>query len=253
MKWDPDQYLRFQSERFAPFRDVAGLIDARPGLRVVDLGCGTGELTAKLAGMLPESDVLGIDRSAEMLEKAQDLAAPGLRFEQASIEEVSGEFDLVFSHAALQWVPDHPSLLQRIWAMVAPGGQLAVQLPSNHSHRAFQLVNELRETAPFSDVLTGEEARPASLRIDEYGRILFELGGEDMTVFEKVYHHVLENADGIAEWMSGTALLPIFAALSDEMRADFMDRFRVGLRDAFPGSPVYYPFRRTIFYARKPG
>ncbi len=253
MKWDPDQYLRFQSERFAPFRDVAGLIDARPGLRVVDLGCGTGELTAKLAGMLPESDVLGIDRSAEMLEKAQDLAAPGLRFEQASIEVVSGEFDLVFSHAALQWVPDHPSLLQRVWEMVAPGGQLAVQLPSNHSHRAFQLVDELRETAPFSDVLTGEEARPASLRIDEYGRILFELGGEDMTVFEKVYHHVLENADGIAEWMSGTALLPIFAALSDEMRAAFMDRFRAGLRDAFPGSPVYYPFRRTIFYARKPG
>ena len=252
MKWDPDRYHKFQSERSAPFRDVAALIEAKPNMRVVDLGCGTGELTAKLAAQLPGCTALGIDRSEDMLAKAKGLESDSLRFEQRSIEDVEGEYDLVFSHAALQWLPNHESLIPKIWSLITPGGQLAVQVPSNHSHQAFIIKDELMKTAPFAEALKDGVATPRSLRIDEYGNILFNLGGEDMTVFEKVYHHVLEDADGIADWMSGTALLPIFDALSDELREDFMAQFRARLRDAFPGSPVYYPFRRTIFYARKP-
>ena len=88
MPWDPKQYLKFQSERFAPFDDLFAMIDVRPGLRVIDLGCGTGELTARLAERLPDSDVLGADASAEMLAQSQPLARPGLRFEQRTIESI---------------------------------------------------------------------------------------------------------------------------------------------------------------------
>lgn len=251
MKWNPDRYLQFQAERFAPFRDVAALIDVRPGMRAIDLGCGTGELTAKLHGMLPDSRVTGIDSSEDMLGKAQALANENLTFEQRAIEDVSGEYDLVFSHAALQWVPDHERLIRRIWPMAAPGGQLAVQVPSNHHHNAFVIYRELACDDPFAQALTGNEEAPAVLPIEAYARMLFDLEAENAVVFEKVYPHILENADAIADWISGTALLPTLNALGEELAAEFMTQYRKRLRDAYPESPVYYPFRRTIFYGRK--
>src|SRR5918911_2009436 len=98
MPWDPDRYHKFTTERFQPFEDLVRLVDIRPGLRVIDLGCGTGELTERLADMLPESDVLGIDTSPEMLDKAKPRSRPGLRFDLGAIEEVSGSWDLIFSN-----------------------------------------------------------------------------------------------------------------------------------------------------------
>src|SRR5438876_674666 len=88
----------YQARTAAPFEDLLAMIDLRDGMRVVDLGCGSGELTARLADALPDSDVVGIDSSEEMLGEAAKLARPGLRFEQGVIEEMSGEWDLVFSH-----------------------------------------------------------------------------------------------------------------------------------------------------------
>src|SRR5258706_14521219 len=103
MPWDPAQYRKFESERFAPFDDLLAMLAIRPGMRVIDLGCGTGDLTARLAERLPESDVLGIDSSASMLAEAGRHAHPGLRFERREIEAIAGAtgdrgWDLVFSH-----------------------------------------------------------------------------------------------------------------------------------------------------------
>ena len=67
------------------------LVQVRDSLRVIDLGCGTGELTARLAGALPGSDVLGIDSSPDMSARAEERARPGLRFELRTIESVAGE------------------------------------------------------------------------------------------------------------------------------------------------------------------
>src|SRR6478672_11114365 len=139
MPWDPQQYLKFQAERFLPFEDCLKLVEVKPGLRVIDLGCGSGELTRRLADALPDSDVVGIDSSAEMLEKAARQARPGLRFEQRSIEDVDGEWDLIFSHAALHWVDDHARLVPRLVGLCR---QLVVQLPSNHGHASHRCIRE---------------------------------------------------------------------------------------------------------------
>src|SRR5438874_7839349 len=113
MPWNPEQYHRFQRERFLPFEDLLALIDVQPGPGVIDLGCGTGELTRRLADHLPESEVLGIDSSPQMLERAAGQARPGLKFELRTLEETAGEWDLVFSHAVIQWLDDHPALIPR--------------------------------------------------------------------------------------------------------------------------------------------
>src|SRR5512141_261736 len=111
MPWDPNQYHKFQAQRSAPFYDLLALVEVRPHLKVVDLGCGTGELTRQLADALPDSDVTGFDSSPQMLEKAASFSGSGLRFVQGDQAQLSGEWDLIFSNAALHWSEVHTELI----------------------------------------------------------------------------------------------------------------------------------------------
>jgi trans-aconitate 2-methyltransferase len=229
MPWDPQQYHKFQAERFAPFDDLVRLVTVRPGLRVVDLGCGTGELTRRLADMLPESDVLGLDSST-----------------------VAGEWDLVFSHAAIQWVDDHEALVPRLFGLVRSGGQLAVQQPNNHTHPAHRAIFEIAGQEPFRTALDGWSRAWPQLPLERYAALLFEHGAENITVLEKVYPHVLADSDAVAEWTRGTALVPYLERLSSNMREAFLDAYRARLRAVLPGSPVFYGFRRMLVVAARP-
>ena len=135
-------------------------------MRVLDLGCGTGELTALAHRELLAKATLGIDASAAMLERAAKLAAPGLRFEQRRVEDFSASraFDLVLSNAALHWVDDHPALFERMLGWLAPGGQIAVQMPANDDHVSQRTARELAAEAPYAAELGRGPARePAAL------------------------------------------------------------------------------------------
>ena len=182
MPWDPVQYEKFKKEREAPFEDLLAMIDVREGMSVIDLGCGPGPLTKRLADELPGSDLLGIDSSREMLEQASELARPGLRFEQRAIEDVDGEWDLVFTHAAIQWVPDHAALIPKLLSLVRPGGQLAVQLPSNFSHPTHTLIDEVGAEEPYRSGLDGYVHRWGVLDVEEYAELLHASGGSHLTV-----------------------------------------------------------------------
>ncbi len=252
MPWDPKRYEQFAKERYAPFEDLVRLIDARPGMRVVDLGCGTGELTARLAELLAESDILGVDSSPEMLARAEEFARPGLRFERGGVEEAAGEWDLVFSHAVIHWVDGHEALVPRLFSLVAPGGQIAVQQPSNFGHPTHLLIDEVGAEEPFAAALDGWKRAWPTLAIERYAELLYAADASDISVFEKVYPHVLDDADALADWMSGTALVPYFERLPESLHEPFMERYRARLRERFPQRPVFFGFRRTLFVATRP-
>src|SRR5262249_12523479 len=133
MAWDPVQYLRFEAERARPFHDLVERISVHAPARVVDLGCGPGNVTATLLDRWPTATVLGIDSSAEMIPKAAGLAGPGLAFAQGDIAtwRPDGPIDVIVSNAALQWVPTHISLLAGWVNALSKGGALAFQVPSN--------------------------------------------------------------------------------------------------------------------------
>jgi trans-aconitate 2-methyltransferase len=250
MPWNPDTYHQFQAQRSAPFDDLLKLVDVRPGLKVVDLGCGTGELTRRLADSLPDSDVLGLDSSPQMLERTQEYARPGLQFELGNLAELDGKWDLIISNAALQWSEDHGELIPHLFHCLAPGGQIAVQLPSNHNSTAHRTIIEVARMEPFVSALNGWYREAPVLAIEEYAELLFQEDAQDILVFEKVYPHVLENADAIVDWISGTALVPYFERLGN-LKDNFVLIIRQILSVAMPGEPVIYPFRRTFFSARK--
>ena len=252
MPWSPDRYEQFKRERYAPFEDLIKLVPVRNGLRVIDLGCGTGELSRRLSDALPGSDVLGIDSSPEMLLRAAELARPGLRFEQRAIGAVDGQWDVIFSNAALHWVEDHPALVARLFDLLRAGGRLVVQVPSNFDHPTHTLIDAVAGEEPFRTALDGRLHRWPVLGIENYAELLYEQGGEEIIVFEKVYPHVLEDADALADWMSGTALVPYFERMGDELREPFLERYRERLRERWPERPVFFGFRRTIFAATRP-
>ncbi len=249
MRWDPGTYQKFAEERLAPFEDLLGLLKLRSHLRVVDLGCGTGVLTKRLFRYLPESRVLGIDSSPKMLETAREEVLPGLEFRQQRIEDFSESCDVIFSNAALHWVPDHPNLLERLWRLLSSGGQLVVQVPCNGEHPSQKILRNLAQTTPFREALgKGIPASPV-LPLRDYAEILFSLGGREIVAFDKIYPHILEDAEAMLQWLQGTTLLPYLERLGEELEKSFLQAYRLGLHQAFPSGPIFFGFQRRVFSA----
>ncbi len=253
-QWDPGQYERFKNERSRPFYDLLALVVTRPSMRVVDLGCGTGELTAELHQRLGAIETIGVDSSETMLQKSAALATANLRFERARIEDWSphSPLDLVFSNAALHWVDDHPALFARLVTFLAPNGQIAVQMPSNDDHPSHRAAAEVASESPFREALGGFVRRFPNLAIDEYARLLDELGFHDPNVRLQVYLHHLTSRDEVFEWTRGTLLTAYLERLPKELHAPFLARYREALRACLPEEhPYRYPFKRILVHATK--
>jgi trans-aconitate 2-methyltransferase len=251
--WAPVQYERFRRERLAPGLDLLALVEPRPGMRIVDLGSGTGELTRLLHERMAARETLGIERSPQMLEASRARRAPGLRFTAGDIAEfVEHErFDLVFSNAALQWVPDHDELLPRLAHALAPGGQLAFQVPANAEHLAHTVAAELAEEEPFRSALGGNGARPLStLAPETYALMLAGLGARRQHVRLQVYLHTLTEPGELVEWTRGTLLTYFRSHLDDRPYDAFEARYRERLLARLPpGRPYHFAFKRILAWA----
>jgi trans-aconitate 2-methyltransferase len=204
--WNPDVYERFQEERSRPFYDLADMVRGQEGLRVLDLGCGTGKLTQYLHQKLAARETVGLDASENMLQKARQFEGDGLRFEFGQIEDdpVPGKFDLVFSNAALQWVKGHEALFEKLSAKLQPGGQLAVQVPAMDSEPVHIVAVETAQE--FSKELGGYVRRLEVLTLEDYARLLYKLGFVEQQVRLQIYGHVLPSREAVIEWYRGTLL-----------------------------------------------
>jgi len=251
--WSPDLYARFGAERAQPFRDLLGLVRPRPGMRVVDLGCGTGELTAEAHRVLGARETLGLDSSPAMLERARPLAGGGLTFLQGDIADFAGEgFDLVLSNAALHWLPGHEALLGRLTRALSPGGQLAVQVPANHDHPSHRLAHQIAREPPFSAALSGYARGTPVLEPEEYARLLFRLGYPEQQVQLRVYGHPLASPAEVVDWVRGTLLTDYQKRLSAELWERYLDAYRERLLEALPDErPYFYAYRRILLWARR--
>ncbi len=255
--WSPDQYERFRSERQQPFDDLLGLCHPVPGGRVVDLGCGTGDLTKVLHEELGAKETVGIDSSDAMLERAQSVhsAVPGLSFAEGDIATWLGEnLDLVFANASLQWVDDHLNLLARMRTALSADGQLAFQVPANYRHPSHLLAHQVAIESPFIDALDGdvpEDRGRFVLSPELYADLLYELGAKDQIVRMEVYGHELESTSEVVEWVMGTLLTPYRKRLTPELFDAFVERYRERLIEELgEREPYFYGFRRILCWAR---
>ncbi len=255
MTWDPAQYEIFQAERSRPFHDLLALVQCDAAPRVADLGCGTGELTRALHRRLRARWTLGLDSSQAMLERAQALAGDGLRFEHGDIASFAPPepLEVLFSNAALQWLPDHPGLLRRLTGLIAPGGELAVQVPANFDSPSHLVAAEVAREPPFRDAL-GEHAQgPGVLEPLAYSELLHELGYAEQHVRLQVYAHLLPAREAVVEWVKGTLLTHYRARLGAPLFESFEARYREALLRRLPDArPFFFPFKRILLWARRP-
>lgn len=253
LQWDPERYLTYADERGRPFFDLLSRVAATEPLRVVDLGCGPGNLTRTLSARWPAADVLGVDSSQDMVEKARAEEAPGLRFELGDVRtwKAREPVDVLISNATLQWVPDHLDLLPGLVAQVAPGGWFVFQVPGNFAEPSHALLHQLAADDRFAPYLQGI-ARPDAHDPTTYLRALQELGCE-VDAWETTYLHVLGGEDPVFTWISGTGARPTLNALPDDVREEFEEEYKELLRRAYPQSEhgTVLPFRRVFAVARR--
>ena len=255
MRWDPRQYVRYADERGRPFHELVARIDTDAPRRVVDLGCGPGTLTATLAQRWPGAIVEGIDSSAEMIGSAAPLTRDGLTFRVADVASWTppADTDVIVSNATLQWVPGHETLLASWAAGLPSGGWLAFQVPGNFGSPSHVLMRRVAESprwrAQVGDVLRHDDAVASPAR---YVEVLHD-AGLDADVWETTYLHVLQGDDPVLQWVRGTGLRPILAALPEAEAAEFSASYAALLREAYPHTPAgtIFAFRRIFAVGRK--
>ncbi|MCU1454618.1 MAG: Trans-aconitate 2-methyltransferase [Acidimicrobiales bacterium] len=258
--WSPDQYLRFQADRHAPAHDLYGLIDPIAGGRAVDLGCGPGELTMLLAERTGAADVLGLDSSPAMLDAAREHERAGVRFalgDLATWGDPADPVDLVAANASLHWVPDHAAVLARWTAALAPGGQLAVQVPANADHASHRLAREVAADPLFAAAFGGppppDVVAEHVLPPEAYAELLHALGYVEQHVRLQVYGVVLDQTADVVEWMKGTSLTRFERVLDAGTYRDLVDRYRDALLvELGDQRPYFFAFKRILMWGRRP-
>jgi trans-aconitate 2-methyltransferase len=257
--WDPGQYQRFAAERAQPFHDLVDLVEG-PVDRLVDLGCGTGELTAHAARGLGATRAVGVDNAPKMLDAARPHASDVVRFEHGDIATwtSTGDIDLVLANASLQWVPHHATVLARWTAALALGGQLAVQVPANAHRPTHTVAARLAEREPYASAFgtSGPPIDPVAtnvLRPDDYAELLHALGFERQHVRLHVYPHELPSTAHAVEWVKGTTLTRFEATLPPELYERFLVDYERELTEQLGDRrPLFFPFSRTLMWGRLP-
>jgi trans-aconitate 2-methyltransferase len=251
-RWNPDQYLRFAEERTRPSRDLVARIDLSSPARIVDIGCGPGNSTRVLCERWPNARILGLDNSPEMIRKAEaDCLAGEWVLADAATWEPGEPCDLVFSNAALQWLPNHERLLPRLFGQVASGGALAVQVPANSDspiHRAVTMVARRPEwCARLADCAGRLTYHPPSLYYD----LLAPLAGR-LDLWQTTYYHVLPGPQSMIDWYASTGMRPYLERLADDEREAFQAQVLEISRPHYPvqrDGRVLFPFPRLFYVA----
>ncbi|MBI5912329.1 MAG: methyltransferase domain-containing protein [Betaproteobacteria bacterium] len=252
MSWNPQQYTRFAGQRLRPALDLIARIPLEHPQIVVDLGCGTGNVTRILRSRWPGARITGVDGSPQMLAEARKEEAD-IGWEQSELGSwnPAEKHDLVFSNAALHWLDDHPVLFARLAGYIASGGVLAVQMPRNFAAPSHRLMHELASSPPWRDALARLLRPMPVLEPAAYYGLLAPLA-RSLDIWETEYLQTLEGENPVAEWTKGTWLAPLLAALAPGARAAFEAEYRQRVAQAYPRQPdgkTMFPFRRLFIVA----
>jgi len=252
MAWDPAQYGKFKAERSRPFFDLLAQLDGISPKTIVDLGCGTGELTAELRRKWPEARVLGLDGSPEMIANSAPYASERLRFEIGEIENWSPAkpVDLLFSNAAFHWLKDHEQQIKRLAGFVAPEGTLAFQAPNQFREPSHTVIQEVRN-GPEWKLLIGSDQSDGYLAKPQWYLETFRELGFEPRLWETIYYHVLQGEDAALEWVKGTALRGVLSKLDRDQQQRFLAQCAEKFRKAYPkrNGGTLFPYRRMFVVA----
>jgi trans-aconitate 2-methyltransferase len=253
--WDPQQYLKFNDERTRPAADLVARIAFESPGTIIDIGCGPGNSTRILRDRWPAADITGIDYSPNMIEKAR-ADYPGLKWEVRDATNFNPglRFDIVFSNAALQWVPDHDMLMPHLFSMVSDKGLLAIQMPANNESPFYKIMVGTACSGKWREFTSGCEKLLTYHSAGYYYDLLSPIAG-GIDVWTATYYHVMKSHRDLTEWHKSTGMKPYLESLPDEARrAEFEKEIISNCEEAYPvqkDGRILYPFRRLFIIATK--
>ena len=252
--WNPEQYEKFIKDRTQPAIDLANRLEVREAKCILDLGCGTGNSTRILKDRFSDAMVFGADNSDEMLAKAK-ITHPDIEFIHLDVggdlSEVKERFDIVFSNACIQWIPNHKILLPKLMLLLRRGGVLAVQIPIQSEHPVHITMNELVTTAKWKDKLSQRNYN--NLSTSEYYDVLSGIS-DDFEMWETIYCHRMPSYESIIEWYKGTGLRPYLEQLSETDVEDFVSDVYRELKNRYKiqrNGEIMFRFPRLFFIAKR--
>ena len=251
-QWNSEQYLKFENQRTQPAIDLVKRITIEQPKNILDIGCGPGNSTSVLKLMFPQAYILGVDNSEDMIKKAEE-AYPNINFQICDITtdlDKVDKYDVIFSNACLQWVPNHKEVIPMLFNKLNKNGILAVQIPMNGQETLFKIMN---------DVVSESRWKFSSMRIEtnetllpeEYFDILASCT-DDFDIWETVYYHNMPSVKAMVEWIKGTRLRPYLNAL-DKVNAEKLEREitkrATAAYDTQKNGEIIFKFKRFFFVA----
>ncbi|KUO64498.1 MAG: hypothetical protein APF84_10415 [Gracilibacter sp. BRH_c7a] len=254
-EWDPNLYLKFENERTQPVKDLIFHIKKENPGRIIDIGCGPGNSTNELKKRWGKAHIIGLDNSKTMLDKANS-DYPYLDWVQYDARgdlSFLGKFDIVFSNAAIQWMADQKSLLEKLFAMLHDNGLLAVQLP-NPTYMPINIaVLDTAEDERWQDRFKDIDDGLICNELSYYYNALSPLT-KDIELWETYYYHVVPGHEAIIDWYKSTGMKPFLARLDesekDEFAQEVLSKIQTEYKTQEDGN-VLFPFRRLFFIAHK--
>ncbi len=219
-KWDAGLYDDKHSFVWKMAEGLLELLAAQPGEKILDIGCGTGHLTGKIAAS--GAQVTGVDRSLEMIRQART-AYPEIRFELADATSIplDGPFDAVFSNATLHWIKDADGVASEISRLLRPNGRFVAEF-GGHGNIAELMAAAERawKKLQLAEPMPSPWYYPS---LAEYGNLLEKHGLKvKYGLFFERPTPLEEGEDGLRNWlkMFGGA---IFEMLTERERIEFID------------------------------
>ncbi len=253
--WNPETYARFRGLRLRPARDLLAQVADLPAGDVVDLGCGDGAVAADLrarfcADVGDARRLIGVDASQTMAEQAR---ASGL-YDQLDVADIAvwrpmAPPALIFSNAALHWLPDHAGLLPELARCLVPGGTLAVQMPRQFMAPSHRFLRDIA-AAMFPDRFDVSGYEPPVQPAQAYWEMLAPLG--QVQAWETDYVQRLDPTPGahpVRRFTESTAMRPVLDRMTAAGAEAFVQRYDAALQAAYPplaDGSVLFPFRRVF-------
>jgi len=251
--WNPDLYLKYQDERTQPSYDLVSRINLAEPADIIDIGCGPGNSTRVLRERWPQAKITGLDRSPEMIARAQaDFPQGNWLLADAATWETATRYDLVFSNATLQWIPNHEALVDKLFSLVRSGGALAVQVPANNGSPLYQAVHDVAARTEWRGLMVGCAELMTYHDAGYYYDLLSAQAGR-VDLWQTTYYHVMGDHQGLIEWYASTGLRPYLERLvSGADRQAFQQQVLAACREQYPvqkDGRILFPFRRLFFIA----
>ena len=254
-KWDSEKYLKFEKERTQPAIDLARRVAGRNVVSALDVGCGPGNSSAVIKSIFPNADILGIDFSADMIERAKKDHGD-IRFEQwdadVFTQESNQKFDLIFSNACLQWLPDQYKTITNLYNLLNEDGIMAVQIPCNFDEPIHHLINKVVTGEKWKTVIKQQRDYEMGT-IEDYFDVLSGLT-DKFDIWTTTYHHVLPSREAIWTWYEGTGLRPYLSQIDDSMKEEFKKDIMEEIGVNYPlqkNNKVIFHFPRLFFVVEK--